>query len=191
MRARHTRTFATSGYEAPDCSSNKVNDSDASRQDLFYRLNVVTLSLPPLRDRVEDIGMLAEYFVRKHAPRCGRRVRGITPAALRRLEKHQWPGNVRELENAIEQALALGAAEEIDVDDLPSSVAEGMPGVASSLDYHVTIEETKRDLIVRAFERAGHSHADAARLLGVHPNYLHRLMRNFNLRPVIGTSQRS
>jgi Nif-specific regulatory protein len=153
------------------------------RQDLFYRLNVVTLALPPLRDRKEDVALLAEYFVRKHAPRCGRRVRGIAPSALARLEKHQWPGNVRELENVIEQALALGACEDVGVDDLPPSIGDGLPGPGGSLDYHAVVEQAKRDLIVRAFERAGHSHAGAARLLGVHPNYLHRLLRNFNMRP--------
>ena len=160
------------------------------RQDLFYRLNVVTLVLPPLRDRKDDLPLLADYFIRKHAPRCGRRVRGMQPAALEQLERHDWPGNVRELENAIEQALALGSADEIEPDDLP--VVTGAPGTAagSSLDYHATLEETKRDLIVRAFELAGGSHAGAARLLGVHPNYLHRLMRNFNLRAVVGGSRR-
>jgi Nif-specific regulatory protein len=158
------------------------------RQDLFYRLNVVTLALPPLRERKDDIALLAEYFVRKHAPRCGRRVRGIAPAALERLAKHQWPGNVRELENVVEQALALGAAEDIQLDDLPAGLGDGaLLASESSLDYHSALEEAKRELIVRAFERAGHSHAGAARLLGVHPNYLHRLLRNYKLRPVVST----
>jgi Nif-specific regulatory protein len=152
------------------------------RQDLFYRLNVVTLALPPLRERKDDLGLLAEYFVRKHAPRCGRRVRGLTPAALDRLAKHQWPGNVRELENVVEQALALGSGEEIEPEDLPSGLGDGGIATGTSLDYHSTVEETKREIILRAFERAGKSHAGAARLLGLHPNYLHRLMRNFNLR---------
>ena len=156
------------------------------RQDLFYRLNVVTLSLPPLRDRKEDIPLLAEYFVSKHAPHCGRRVQGLSPDALSRLTRHDWPGNVRELENVIEQALALGRSDRIDADDLPSGLGESRASLAGSLDYHETVEQAKRDLILRAFERAGHSHAGAARLLGVHPNYLHRLMRNFNLRPVVG-----
>jgi Nif-specific regulatory protein len=160
------------------------------RQDLFYRLNVVTLSLPPLRERKDDLAMLAEYFVRKHAPRCGRRVRGIAPAALARLEKHHWPGNVRELENVVEQALALGASEDILSDDLPAGLGDALAQSSSSLDYHAALEETKRELIVRAFERAGQSHAGAARLLGVHPNYLHRLMRNFNLRSAVGGRQR-
>ena len=159
------------------------------RHDLFYRLNVVTLLLPPLRERKDDLALLAEYFVRKHAPRCGRRVRGIAPAALARLEKHHWPGNVRELENVVEQALALGAGEDILSDDLPAGLGDALAPSSSSLDYHATLEETKRELIVRAFERAGQSHAGAARLLGVHPNYLHRLMRNFNLRSAVGGRQ--
>jgi Nif-specific regulatory protein len=155
------------------------------RQDLFYRLNVVSLSLPPLRDRKDDVPVLAEYFVRKHAPRCGRRVRGVAPDALARLAKHQWPGNVRELENIIEQALALGADDWILAVDLPASLEDSVAG-SGSLDYHETMERTKRDLIVRAFEQAAHSHADAARLLGVHPNYLHRLVRNLELRSRVG-----
>ncbi len=151
------------------------------RQDLFYRINVVTLLLPPLRDRKEDIPLLADYFMRKHSPRCGRRVSGLTAEAIARLEKHQWPGNVRELENVIEQALALGNGDRIGASDLPPTLEDASP-VEQSLDYHRTVEQTKRDLIVRAFEQAGYSHAAAARLLGVHPNYLHRLMRTFNLR---------
>ena len=90
------------------------------RQDLYYRINVVTLSLPALRDRPDDVPVLAEYFVRKHAPRCGRKVRGIAPEALAQLARHHWPGNVRELENVIEQALALGTDDAIVAADLPA-----------------------------------------------------------------------
>jgi transcriptional regulator with GAF, ATPase, and Fis domain len=153
------------------------------RQDLYYRINVVTLALPALRDRPDDVPVLAEYFVQKHAPRCGRRVRGIAPDALARLATHDWPGNVRELENIIEQALALGSDEWIVAADLPATFGER---TSASLHYHDRMEQTKRDLIVGAFERAGHSHADAARLLGVHPNYLHRLLRNLDLRARVG-----
>jgi two-component system, NtrC family, response regulator HydG len=160
------------------------------RQDLFYRLNVVTLALPPLRDRREDIPALADYFVRKHGPKAGRRVLGLHPDALTRLVKYDWPGNVRELENVIEQALALGLAERITVDDLPPSLSS-VPRRLGSLNYHETIEGTKRDLILRAFEQADHSHTAAARLLGVHPNYLHRLLRNFDLRRTLSASAES
>lgn len=162
------------------------------RQDLYYRINVVTLALPPLRDRADDISVLANYFVRKHSARCGRRVRGIASDAVTRLLRHDWPGNVRELENVIEQALALGTDEWIVATDLPATFgprtgASAAPASApASLHYHDRMEQTKRDLIVGAFERAGHSHAEAARLLGVHPNYLHRLLRNLDLRARVG-----
>jgi Nif-specific regulatory protein len=157
------------------------------RQDLYYRLNVVSLLLPPLRERQEDIPMLAQYFVRKHGPRSGRRVDAVEPDALSRLVGHDWPGNVRELENAIEQALALGVSDQITTEDLPAglvsqSVSQASSRESSSLNYHETVERTKRDLIQRAFEEAQQSHSAAARLLGVHPNYLHRLVRNFDLR---------
>ena len=153
------------------------------RQDLFYRLNVVSLVLPPLRDRKEDIPLLAQHFIRKHAPRAGRRVDAVEPDALSRLVRHDWPGNVRELENAIEQALALGVSDQITPEDLPIGLTpQASSGEPSSLNYHETVEGTKRDLILRAFEEAEQNHTAAARLLGVHPNYLHRLVRNFDLR---------
>ena len=154
----------------------------AFRQDLFYRLNVVTLALPTLRERKEDVPLLADYFVRKHAPRCGRRIRGVAPDALARLAKHDWPGNVRELENIIEQALALGADDRIVAGDLPAGLGDGAASAPTSLDYHEAVDAARRELIVRAFEQAGRSHATAARLLGVHPNYLHRLIKNLNLK---------
>jgi Nif-specific regulatory protein len=153
------------------------------RQDLYYRLNVVSLVLPPLRERREDIPLLAEYFVRKHAPHCGRDVDGLEPEALARLGRHEWPGNVRELENAIEQALALGVSDQITPEDLPVGLTpEPSSRQPSSLNYHETVEGTTRDLILRAFAAADQNHGAAARLLGVHPNYLHRLVRNFDLR---------
>jgi transcriptional regulator with GAF, ATPase, and Fis domain len=161
------------------------------RQDLYYRINVVTLALPALRDRPDDVPVLAEYFVRKHAPRCGRRVRGIAPDALAKLATHDWPGNVRELENIVEQALALGSDEWIVAADLPATFGVRTSAAPESLRYHDRMEQTKRELIVAAFERAGHSHAEAARLLGVHPNYLHRLLGNLDLRARVGPSRSS
>ena len=153
------------------------------RQDLFYRLNVVSLVLPPLRERREDIPLLADYFVRKHGPRSGRRVNAVEPDAVARLTRHDWPGNVRELENAIEQALAFGVGDQITAEDLPASLLpHASSHQPSSLNYHETVEGTKRDLILRAFDEAAQNHGAAARLLGVHPNYLHRLVKNFDLR---------
>ena len=160
------------------------------RQDLFYRLNVVTLALPALRDRKADIPLLATYFVRKHAVRCRRPIVRLAPETLERLDNHDWPGNVRELENVIEQALAPGVGDEIAVEDLPPSAGQRLSSVfepqsprqPASLDYHLNVQQKKRELIVRALEEADHSYTAAARLLNIHPNYLHRLVRNLDLK---------
>jgi transcriptional regulator with GAF, ATPase, and Fis domain len=172
------------------------------RQDLFYRINVVSLTLPPLRERRQDLPLLADYFVRKHAARCGRQSCTLTSDVVARFLSYDWPGNVRELENVIEQALVLGSGDCVVPDDLPPDLLSSGRAVASSggsdllssggsaapsLDYHQTIERTKSDLITRAFEQANRSHSQAAKLLGVHPNYLHRLLRNLDLRSRIST----
>jgi Nif-specific regulatory protein len=158
------------------------------RQDLYYRLNVVSFSMPPLRERREDIPLLASYFVQKYADKCNRRVRGISSEARARLVSYDWPGNVRELENAIERAVVLGTTELILPEDLPEAALEmAAPaniavggGVAN---YHEAVAEAKKQLILKALEQSGGNYTEAAKLMGVHPNYLHRLIRNMNLRP--------
>jgi Nif-specific regulatory protein len=156
------------------------------RQDLYYRLNVVALSMPPLRERREDISLLASYFVQKYSEKCNRKVMGISSEARARLTSYDWPGNVRELENAIERAVVLGTTEVILPEDLPEAALEtevitgGVGGVAK---YHEAVAEAKKQLILKAVEQAGGNYTEAAKLLGVHPNYLHRLIRNMNLRP--------
>jgi Nif-specific regulatory protein len=160
--------------------------SGGFRQDLFYRLNVVSLTLPALRERKQDLPLLAAYFVRKHAARCGRQPCAIADDVVSRFLDYDWPGNVRELENVIEQALVLGSGDCVVADDLPPALASASAATASALDYHAAIERAKRDLIAQAFEHAGRNHTKAARLLGVHPNYLHRLLRTLDLRARIG-----
>ena len=153
------------------------------RQDLFYRLNVVQLEMPALRDRPEDIPLLANYFAAKHSEKCNRRVLGISPEAQGRLMSYEWPGNVRELENAIERAVVLGTTERILPEDLPEAILENESGVSTpATNYHEAVTQTKRQIILEAMTRAGGSYTDAAKLLGVHPNYLHRLIRNLNLK---------
>jgi Nif-specific regulatory protein len=154
------------------------------RQDLYYRLNVVALSMPPLRERREDISLLASYFVQKYSDKCNRRVRGISGEARARLTGYDWPGNVRELENAIERAVVLGTTEAILPEDLPEAALETIvPASGSVANYHEAVAEAKKQLILKAVEQAGGNYTEAAKLLGVHPNYLHRLIRNMNLRP--------
>ncbi|HLN97458.1 MAG TPA: sigma 54-interacting transcriptional regulator [Pyrinomonadaceae bacterium] len=153
------------------------------RQDLYYRLNVVNLEMPPLRDRQPDIPLLANYFVGKYAKKCNRHVIGISEEAQARLLNYDWPGNVRELENAIERAVVLGASERILPEDLPESVLEAAtPATAAATKYHEAVAQTKKQIILSAMQQAKGSYTDAAKILGVHPNYLHRLIRNLNLK---------
>jgi transcriptional regulator with GAF, ATPase, and Fis domain len=154
------------------------------RQDLYYRLNVVSLTMPPLRSRREDIPLLALYFVKNHARKARRNVKGIAEAALEALMKYDWPGNVRELENAIERAIVLGTADMLLPEDLPDDVLmAGEPGAATvSTSYHAGVKEAKKQIILKAVTQANGNFTEAARLLGVHPNYLHRLVRNLDLR---------
>ncbi len=156
------------------------------REDLYYRLNVVALTMPPLRDRREDIPLLATYFVSKYSSRCKRRVVGLSDAARACLINYDWPGNVRELENAIERAVVLGSAEELLPEDLPEAILESEPRAgASASRYHEAIRETKKRLILKAVKQAAGNYVEAARLLDVHPNYLHRLIRNLNLKAAL------
>ncbi|HET8549906.1 MAG TPA: sigma 54-interacting transcriptional regulator [Bryobacteraceae bacterium] len=154
------------------------------RQDLYYRLNVVSVTLPPLRERREDIPALAEFFIQKHARRVKRTVTGISPEAAGCLQGYEWPGNVRELENAIERAAVLGSTELIVREDLPEAIAEAArPAGAAGGDFHDLVVQAKRRIVLDTLERAGGSISEAARLLGLHPNNLHRLIRTLELRP--------
>jgi len=156
--------------------------SGAFRKDLYYRLNVVSLVIPPLRDRREDIPMLARYFAAKHGKRVTRKLAGLSPEALASLEAYDWPGNVRELENAIERAVVLGTTELIIPEDLPEAVLDAPAASEAIGGYHQTVREEKKRAILAALGRAGGNYTEAAKLLGVHPNYLHRLVRNLDLR---------
>jgi len=159
-----------------------VRDGDF-RQDLYYRLAVLKITMPTLRERREDIPMLVRHFVQKNAKRCKVKPRPVSREALARLVNYDWPGNVRELENAIERALVLGSSEMILPEDLPESLLE-RPSAPEMTEakYHVAVKELKKQLILDAVEQTQGSYADAARILGVHPNYLHRLIRNLELK---------
>jgi len=153
------------------------------REDLFYRINVVALAMPPLRDRREDIPLLARYFASKSAARSARRVEGISAEAIDCLVHYDWPGNVRELENAVERAVVLGSGDIIRPEDLPESVLETEPSTHGGVTkYHEAIQATKKEIILKAFKEAGGNYVETARLLDVHPNYLHRLVRAMNLK---------
>jgi transcriptional regulator with GAF, ATPase, and Fis domain len=153
------------------------------RVDLFHRLNVICLTMPALRERAEDIPSLAEHFVSRFAQRCDRTVRGISPEARTCLLQYDWPGNIRELENAMERAIVIGSSDLILLEDLPEALLDtATSGASSPAKYHSAIRNLKKQLILDAFEQSGGSFTEAAKSLGVHPNYLHRLVRNLDLR---------
>jgi Nif-specific regulatory protein len=153
------------------------------RQDLYYRLNVLQLEMPPLRQRPDDIPLLANYFAGKYGEKCNRRITGISAEAQKLLQAYYWPGNVRELENSIERAVVLGTTDRILPEDLPEALLESESRSSpAGTKYHEAVTETKKQIILRAMEESKGNYTEAAKLLGVHPNYLHRLIRNLNLK---------
>jgi Nif-specific regulatory protein len=153
------------------------------RADLYYRLDVVSVTLPSLRERREDIPLLANYFAQKYSVEANRPVAGISKEAHALLKKYDWPGNVRELQNALERAVVLGSSEHIRPEDLPESLVEtNLPSESGILRYHEAVNSLKQQVILRALDQAGGSFTEAAKLLDLHPNYLHRLVRNMDLR---------
>ncbi len=156
------------------------------RADLYYRLNVLSVSIPPLRERRDDILVLAAWFMDKYSRAAGRRVVGMSKEARAMVMNYSWPGNVREMENAIERAVVLGSSDMITPDDLPEAVIEAGDLTEHSNTYHDVIRQTKKRLIQDALEKADGNFTEAARLLGVHPNYLHRLVTNMQMRRALG-----
>ena len=141
------------------------------REDLFYRLNVVTIRLPPLRERGGDIQLLVAFFLKKAAAEMNKRLTGVDPKAMEMLESYRWPGNIRELENTVERAVLLAEGDWITPDDLnflfpgeePAPEGAGLLLPASG----IRLEDAERELIRQALERTGWVQKEAARLLGV------------------------
>ncbi|MDX6305876.1 MAG: hypothetical protein QOI77_2845 [Blastocatellia bacterium] len=156
------------------------------RQDLYYRLNVVSVTMPALRDRRDDIQLIASYFSSVFSKKCRRRIQGISPEARAVLRAYDWPGNVRELENAIERALVLGSTEMIVPEDLPEAVFEtGKPSELPAGGYHDQLKRAKKSIVLKAIEAAGGNYTEAAKHLGLHATNLHRLIRNLDLKTTL------
>jgi Nif-specific regulatory protein len=159
--------------------------SGAFRQDLYYRLNVISLTLPPLRERREDIPLLAYHFVAKFSKKCKRLVSGITAETHNCLLAYDWPGNVREMENAIERAVVLGNTDMLLPEDLPEALWSNTPQPHDATSYHEALTEMKIQLIRRTLEQANGNYTEAAKLLRIHPTNLHRLVRTLGMRESI------
>jgi len=162
------------------------------RQDLYYRLAVVRLTMPPLRERREDIPMLTRHFVQKHAKRCKVKAKPISREAMAALVNYDWPGNVRELENAVERALVMGSSDMVLLEDLPESLLEqNTPEETVEGRYQAKVKELKKQLILDAVEQTGGNYVEAAGVLAVHPNYLHRLIRNLGIKDELNQTLRA
>jgi DNA-binding NtrC family response regulator len=156
----------------------------AFRQDLYYRLNVVSLTLPPLRERNEDLEPLARHFVEKYSAELKRPVKPLSPAALRLLAEYDWPGNVRELENAIERAVVLSAGPEIAPRDLPilqRATREEAP-TDSAAGFHEAVLRFKQELLRSTLARSSGNQTRAAEILGLQRTYLSRLLKELGVR---------
>ncbi|MCC6740151.1 MAG: sigma-54-dependent Fis family transcriptional regulator [Planctomycetia bacterium] len=153
------------------------------RDDLFYRLNVVSLRLPPLRERREDIPLLAQHFVQKYATRFHRPTASIDPAAMRIVTGYEWPGNVRELENVMERAVALGGSDRVGVEDLPPelSVRHGSGAAVSEVGVVMTLEDAERECILWAVKRCEGNLAQAAKGLGIGRTTLWRKLKRYGV----------
>ncbi|HVB34864.1 MAG TPA: sigma-54 dependent transcriptional regulator [Patescibacteria group bacterium] len=151
------------------------------REDLYYRLNVVEIYLPPLRDRKDDIQFLAQHFLERFAKQFGKDVRRFSPWALHALEEYEWPGNVRELSNTVERAVALTQGNSIDVWHLSRSARDVSKAAVLARTYEGEVREFKRRLILRTLRECSWRKAESARMLGVARTYLHRLINQLDI----------
>jgi DNA-binding NtrC family response regulator len=158
------------------------------REDLYYRLNVITIDLPPLRERREDIPLLASHFLRTYAEENQREVVGFSPEAIDALTEYSWPGNVRELENAVERAVVMSRGETVELDELPQVLRAGPADEVTigeippeGLDFRFAVDAFKAQLVRQALKQSGGVQRRAARLLQLSPTTLNEMVHRFEL----------
>lgn len=158
-------------------------DAGAVRKDLYYRLSVITIHMPPLRDRSEDVPLLVEHFLKKHEKNYGKAVTGVEPHAMDALAKYSWPGNVRELENLVEMLLAYGKSSMVRLSDLPERILEtGSPSKPGALgDQVFTLKEAERQLIVNALAKSKGNKSLAAHMLGISRKSLYKKLVDYGI----------
>ncbi len=169
-------------------NKNLLEEIDAGRfrEDLYYRLNVVSLRVPPLRDRREDIPLLAQHFLKEFAEKNHKPIKGYTPQAMDCLLKHAWPGNVRELMNVVERAVVLSRADYLDQPDLPPLGGQGAGAAAEppqGIPSDLPLEEVERMSILQTLESAGGNKSETARRLGITRRTLHKKLKKYGVMP--------
>jgi len=193
LRVLQERRFERLGSNSPInlnirliCATNRnlgeMVQKGTFREDLYYRLNVVQMQLPPLRERREDIPLLAQHFLQISADQFGKKAKRFSQSAMRALEEYAWPGNVRELENAVQRAVVLSEGEAVEVRHLPTSINKVSEPPASNGLYEEEVRQFKRRLLLRTLRECGWRKAESARVLGVARGYLHRLINQLDIR---------
>jgi two-component system response regulator HydG len=159
------------------------------REDLFYRLNVMTLNIPPLRERKEDIPLLAQHFIDKFAAQNRKTIKGFVPRAMNMLVKYDWPGNVRELENSVERAIILVTGEHITEKQLPLAIVQEFdqkePSLLSTIalnDGTKSLDEVEKEAILATLAATNDNKSEAARRLGITRKTLHNKLKNYGIK---------
>ena len=192
LRVLQEREFERVGGEKPItvdvrviCATNRNLEEEVKkgnfREDLFYRLNVVRIEVPPLRERKEDIDLLAASFLETFNKEDKRKIEGFTPAASKALLSYSWPGNIRELKNAIESSVVLAKGKYIDKEDLPQMVRESGSGSKVTFDLPVTLDEAEKRLILETISYAKGNKTKAAELLGIGRKTITRRMQELKI----------
>jgi two-component system response regulator HydG len=157
------------------------------REDLFYRLNVVTLNMPPLRERREDVPLLAKHFLEMFCEKNSKKIKGFTPQAMDQLLRYDWPGNVRELMNAVERAVVLSSSEYLDEEEMPlvlkEKIAEGEEHPKEAIPGDLPLEEVEKASILSTLELTGGNKSEAARRLGITRRTLHKKLKKYGVMP--------
>jgi transcriptional regulator with PAS, ATPase and Fis domain len=173
------------GRELPARGRRQAIQANQLREDLFYRLNVFSIHLPPLRERKDDIPLLARTFIDEFNRQDNRQVRGLAPDTEKELERYGWPGNVRELRNVIQRAVVLSGSGLISSEHLPDNVLRGTAPAGGPAAASVTpIREMERDLILRALEETGQDKRKAAQLLGISLKTLYNKLAKYGIQAV-------
>ena len=155
------------------------------REDLFYRLNVVTLNMPPLKERREDIPLLAKHFLEMFSEKNRKIIKGFTPQAMDQLLRYDWPGNVRELMNAVERAVVLSGSEYLDQEEMPIVLKDGIAGAEEhpkeAIPGDLPLEEVEKASILKTLEMAGGNKSETARRLGITRRTLHKKLKKYGV----------
>jgi DNA-binding NtrC family response regulator len=159
---------------------NKIKEK-SFRDDLYYRLNVISVFIPPLRERKEDILLLVDHFIKKANHKCGRNIQGITPQVKDLILNYSWPGNVRELENVIERGVVLSRSEVIDKNDLPYFGLTVAGADVSSIAEQLSLKEVEKGHILKVIKQTGWNLNKTAEILGIHRNTLRLKMKEYNI----------